>query len=165
MFIALPFCYFYIKIDIKMSEKNYDPRMHTAEHILNQTMVRLYNCGRAFSSHVEKKKSKCDYRIPRALSEDELKTIEDKVNEVILQNLHVTEEFTDKSNASTFLDLSKLPADAPESIRVIRVGDYDACACIGPHVANTKEIGRFKIISADYSDGVVRIRFKLENGQ
>ena len=146
-----------------MSEKNYDPRMHTAEHILNQTLVRLYNCGRAFSSHVEKKKSKCDYRIPRALTDEELKTIESRVNEVISQNLNVTEEFTDKSNASTFLDLSKLPADAPESIRVIRVGNYDACACIGPHVANTKEIGRFKIISADYSDGTVRIRFKLEN--
>ena len=146
-----------------MSEKNYDPRMHTAEHILNQTMVRLFSCGRAFSSHVEKKKSKCDYRIPRAMTDEELKTIESRVNEVISQNLNVTEEFTDKSNASTFLDLSKLPADAPESIRVIRVGSYDACACIGPHVANTREIGRFKIISADYSDGTVRIRFKLEN--
>ena len=82
-----------------MSEKNYDPRMHTAEHILNQTMVRLFNCGRAFSSHVEKKKSKCDYRIPRALTDEELKTIESRVNEVISQNLNVTEEFTDKSNA------------------------------------------------------------------
>lgn len=38
-----------------------DTRMHTAEHLLNQTMVRLFNKGRAFSSHIEKKKSKCDY--------------------------------------------------------------------------------------------------------
>lgn len=146
-----------------MSEKNYDPRMHTAEHILNQTMVRLYGCGRAFSSHLEKKKSKCDYRIPHPLSKEELKKIEDKVNEIISQNLNVTEEFTDKANAASFLDLSKLPDDAPDTIRVIRIGDYDACACIGPHVSNTKEIGRFKIISSDYNNGVVRIRFKLEN--
>jgi len=49
-----------------------DQRMHTAEHILNQTMVRMFGCGRSFSSHIEKKKSKCDYRFERALSEEEL---------------------------------------------------------------------------------------------
>ncbi|MDI3527243.1 MAG: misacylated tRNA(Ala) deacylase [Tenuifilum sp.] len=146
-----------------MSEKNYDPRMHTAEHILNQTMVRFYNCGRAFSSHVEKKKSKCDYRISHALSQDEVEKIEKAVNEVINQELDVTEEFALKADAMKFLDLSKLPPDAPDTIRVVRVGDYDACACIGPHVANTSEIGRFRIISTDFNNGVVRIRFKLES--
>jgi len=145
-----------------MSEKNYDPRMHTAEHILNQTMVRKYNCGRAFSSHIEKKKSKCDYRISNALSIDEISEIENVVNSIIESNVEVTEGFVAKQEAEQFLDLSKLPADAPDSIRVIRVGDYDACACIGPHVKNTSEIGKFKIISSDFNDGVVRLRFKLE---
>ncbi len=146
-----------------MGEKSYDPKMHSAEHILNQTMVRLYGCGRAFSSHVEKKKSKCDYHIPRALSEAEISEIENKVNEVIKQNLSVTEDFVYKSAAAKFLDLSKLPVDAPNTIRVIRIGNYDACACIGPHVKNTSEIGRFKIISTDFTNGMLRIRFKLEN--
>lgn len=145
-----------------MSEKNYDPRMHTAEHILNQTMVRKFNCGRAFSSHIEKKKSKCDYRIGKALSIDEISEIENAVNSVIAGNIDVTEGFVTKQEATQFLDLSKLPADAPESIRVIKVGDYDACACIGPHVKNTNEIGKFKIISSDFNEGVVRLRFKLE---
>lgn len=145
-----------------MSEKNYDPAMHTAEHILNQTMVRLYGCGRAFSSHVEKKKSKCDYRIAHALSQEEVERIENTVNQIIDQHLSITEDYISKADAASFLDLSKLPADAPDTIRVIRVGDYDACACIGPHVTNTREIGRFKIISTDYNEGVVRIRFKLE---
>lgn len=145
-----------------MSEKNYDPRMHTAEHILNQTMVRKFNCGRAFSSHIEKKKSKCDYRISRALSIEEISEIENAVNSIIESNVNVTEGFVTKQEAAQFLDLSKLPADAPDSIRVIRVGDYDACACIGPHIKNTSEIGKFKIISSDFNDGIVRIRFKLE---
>ncbi len=145
-----------------MSEKNYNPRMHTAEHILNQTMVRKYNCGRAFSSHIENKKSKCDYRISRALSAEDISEIENAVNSIIESNVDVTEEFVTKLEAAQFLDLSKLPADAPDSIRVIRVGDYDACACIGPHVKNTSEIGKFKIISSDFNEGVVRIRFKLE---
>lgn len=145
-----------------MSEKNYDPRMHTAEHILNQTMVRFYGCGRAFSSHVESKKSKCDYRIPHPLTPEDVARIENAVNGVIEKGLEVTEEFTSKAEAATFLDLGKLPADVPDRIRVVRVGDYDACACIGPHVSNTREIGRFKIVSTDFNDGVVRIRFKLE---
>lgn len=145
-----------------MSEKNYDPRMHSAEHILNQTMVRMYNCGRSFNSHIERKKSKCDYRISRMLSEAEIESIEKKVNEIIKLKLDVTEGFVSKTDASRFLDLSKLPVDAPEKIRVVRIGDYDACACIGPHVNNTSEIGIFKILSADYIEGNVRIRFKLE---
>lgn len=145
-----------------MSEKNYDPRMHTAEHILNQTMVRKFNCGRAFSSHIEKKKSKCDYRISRALSIEEISEIENAVNSIVESNVNVTEGFVTKQEAAQFLDLSKLPADAPDSIRVIRVGDYDACACIGPHIKNTSEIGKFKIISSDFNEGVVRLRYKLE---
>jgi len=145
-----------------MSEKNYDPRMHTTEHILNQTMVRKFNCGRAFSSHIEKKKSKCDYRISRALSAEDISEIENAVNIIIESNVDIDEGFVSKQEASQFLDLSKLPADAPDSIRVIRIGDYDACACIGPHVKNTSEIGKFKIISSDFNEGVVRLRFKLE---
>ena len=145
-----------------MSEKNYDPRMHTTEHILNQTMVRKFNCGRAFSSHIEKKKSKCDYRISRALSAEDISEIENAVNIIIESNVDIDEGFVSKQEAAQFLDLSKLPADAPDSIRVIRVGDYDACACIGPHVKNTSEIGKFKIISSDFNEGVVRLRFKLE---
>ncbi len=69
--------------------------------------------------------------------------IEDKVNSIIASNYNVTEGLVIKAQAAEFLDLTKLPADAPDQIRVIRVGDYDACACIGPHVANTSEIGTF----------------------
>ena len=145
-----------------MSEKQYDPRMHTAEHILNQTMVRMFGCGRSFNSHIERKKSKCDYRVGRALTEIDVKQIEDKVNSIISSNVNVTEDFVTKSQAADFLDLSKLPADAPDRIRVVRVGDYDSCACIGPHVLNTSEIGKFSILSSDNNEGIVRLRFRLE---
>jgi len=139
--------------------------MHTAEHILNQTMVRMFGCGRSFNSHIERKKSKCDYKVGRAITEIEIKDIQDKVNSVIASNTDVTEDFITKSEASAFLDLTKLPTDAPDEIRVVRVGDYDACACIGPHVSNTSEIGRFSIISSDNNEGIVRLRFRLEEGR
>jgi len=146
-----------------MSEKQYDPRMHSAEHILNQTMVRMFGCGRSFNSHIERKKSKCDYRVGRALADAEVMEIEDKVNSIINSNFDITEDFVTRTQAAGFLDLSKLPADAPDNIRVVRIGDYDACACIGPHVSNTAEIGKFSIISADSNEGIVRLRFKLSD--
>ena len=143
------------------SGKQYHPQMHSAEHILNQTMVRMFNCGRSFSNHIEKKKSKCDYHFDRNLSADEIMEIENKVNEVIAENLSVTEEFYSREKAETKFNLSKLPDNAGDEIRVIKIGDYDCCPCSGSHVSHTKEIGKFKIGSTDYREGVLRIRFKL----
>ncbi|MCB0743356.1 MAG: hypothetical protein KDC67_05590 [Ignavibacteriae bacterium] len=142
--------------------KSYYPPMHTAEHILNQTMLQMFTKERSFSAHLEKKKSKCDYHFDRNLTEDELLTLENKVNEIVNRNLDVTESFVNIEEAKTNYNISKLPDDAGENIRVIKVGDYDTCLCIGEHVNNTSEIGKFKIISTNHNDGVLRIRFKLE---
>ena len=143
------------------SNKQYHPQMHSAEHILNQTMVRMFNCGRSFSNHIEKKKSKCDYHFERDLTVAELEEIETRVNEVIQNDLKVVEEFISKNDAERDYNLTKLPNGVGETIRIIKIGDYDACPCSGLHVSHTKEIGRFKIISASYNDGVLRVRFKL----
>lgn len=143
------------------SNKQYNPQMHSAEHILNQTMVRMFNCGRSFSNHIEKKKSKCDYHFDRDLTTEEIEKINLKVNEVIRQNLKVTEEYYDKAEAEEKFNLSKLPGEVTGPIRVIKIGDYDACPCSGQHVSLTKEIGEFKITTTNFNDGVLRIRFKL----
>lgn len=144
--------------------KNYDPQMHSTEHILNQTMIRMFNCGRSFSAHIEKKKSKVDYHFDRDLTPEEIEQIQNKVNYVINSNVEVKEEFFEKEEAITKFNLNKLPEDAGDKIRIIRIGDYDTCPCIGNHVQNTSEIGEFKIISTNYGNGVLRIRFKLING-
>ncbi|MDP3147979.1 MAG: hypothetical protein Q8N83_02500 [Ignavibacteria bacterium] len=141
--------------------KDYNPRMHSAEHILNQTMVRMFNKGRSFSAHIEKKKSKCDYRFERNLSAEEVSEIEKRVNEVIAANLPVTESFISKEEAAVKFNLERLPDEAGDSLRIISIGDYDDCPCIGHHVSSTEEIGGFKIISSDFGEGVLRIRFKL----
>jgi len=141
--------------------KDYNPRMHSAEHILNQTMVRMFNKGRSFSAHIEKKKSKCDYRFERNLSAEEVSEIEKRVNEVIAANLRVTESFIPKEEASVKFNLERLPDEAGDSLRIISIGEYDVCPCIGHHVSRTEEIGGFKIISTDFGEGVLRIRFKL----
>lgn len=137
------------------------PPMHTTEHILNRTMVTMFGCPRSRNAHIERKKSKCDYELPEAPTPEQLAAVEEKVNEVIRQHLPVTVEFVSREHVSDDVDLTKLPADASETLRIVRVGDYDVCACIGAHVSNTAEIGTFKIISSDYENGRLRLRFKL----
>ena len=135
--------------------------MHTAEHILNATMVKMFGCPRSRNAHVEKKKSKCDYILDSEPSEDMVSQIENAVNEVIDRGLDVTVEYVGREQAAAMVDLSKLPEDASETLRIVRIGDYDICACIGAHVANTSEIGTFRIISHSFADGVWRVRWKV----
>lgn len=136
--------------------------MHTAEHLLNQTMIRLFGCKRSKNAHIEKKKSKCDYLLSNEPTAEQIAEIETKVNEVIQQHLPVCIEFVKRDQVPAGVDLSKLPGDASKTLRIVRIGDYDTCACIGQHVHNTAEIGRFKIISTDFENHILRIRFKLE---
>lgn len=147
-----------------MGKKEYDPAMHTAEHILNQTMDRMFACGRSFNAHIEKKKSKCDYRFPRPLTADEIAAVEAAVNHVIGQDLPVSERMLDRAEAEKAYFTGKLPADAGERIRIITVGDYDACPCIGRHVRSTSEIPGFRLLSTRHENGVLRIRFTLKSG-
>ena len=135
--------------------------MHTAEHILNQTMVRMFGCPRSRNAHVEKKKSKCDYILDLEPTPEQVAEIESKINAVIGQNLDVTIEFITRDQAAVIVDLSTLPEDASDTLRIVRIGDYDACACIGAHVKNTSEIGTFKVISHSFENGVWRLRWKV----
>ena len=135
--------------------------MHTAEHILNATMVKMFGCPRSRNAHVEKKKSKCDYILDAEPTAEQVAAIEAKVNEVISSNLDVTIDFIAKEEAAALVDLSKLPDDASETLRLVKIGDYDICACIGAHVKNTSEVGTFKIISHSYENGVWRLRWKV----
>ncbi len=137
--------------------------MHTAEHILNQTMVRMFGCPRSRNAHIERKKSKCDYQLAQEPTEAQVQELERRVNEVISSHLPVTYEFVNRREVPPEVDLGKLPDDASETLRLVRIGDYDLCACVGTHVTNTSEIGTFKIISHDWNadNGTWRLRFKL----
>lgn len=137
------------------------PPMHTCEHIVNRTMINLFGCGRAVSAHIEKKKSKLDYTLPQPLSDEDITKIEETVNSVIAQHLDVTVEYITQKEAVGRFDMKRLPENASDTVRIVKVGDYDECLCIGLHVNNTSEIGTFKIISHDYNDGILRIRFKM----
>lgn len=137
--------------------------MHSAEHLLNGEMARRYGCGRAFSAHIERKKSKLDYHLPQAMTEEEIRSVEAFVNHVIDADVKVTEEFISQDEAKSRFDMSRLPEGASEMVRVVHIGDYDECLCAGAHVAHTAEIGRSRITSSRYQDGVQRLVFKLDS--
>jgi alanyl-tRNA synthetase len=143
-------------------KKRYDPHMHSAEHILNHAMARLFGCERAVDAHIEKKKSKCDYRFGRSLATDEVRQLESAVNAVIDADVPISARLVPLAAARQTFNLSWLPADAGETIRIVTVGDYDTCPCIGPHVASSGQIGAFRITSTEFKGGVLRIRFKLK---
>jgi len=136
--------------------------MHSAEHILTATLMKMFGCGRPFTTHIEKKKSKADYRFDRDLAAEEREEVQRRVNAVIHANLPVTEEFLPRALAAAQFDLERLPECPGERIRIVRIGDYDACPCAGPHVKTSAEAGSFRIISTSFEEGALRVRFKLD---
>ncbi len=139
------------------------PPMHTAEHVINATMDKLYGCGRSVSAHIERKKSKLDYKLPKPLSDEEVRKLEETVNAVLAQDLPVTYLVIPRSDAPQHgVDVSRLPADASEMVRIVKVGDYDTCLCLGTHVSGTARCGQVRITTHSYEEGRWRMRFKLE---
>lgn len=134
---------------------------HTAEHLLNQTMIRMFGCERSRNAHIERKKSKINYNLSACPTAEQVAEIERIMNELIKKDLPVTYEFVTRDNIPEGVVLDKLPEDASETLRIVRIGDYDICACIGNHVETTKEIGTFKITSTSYNEGNFRIVFKV----
>ena len=139
------------------------PPAHTAEHLLNQTMIRLFGCGRSFNAHGERKKSKMSFHLDHKPSRQEEKEIERRMNELIEEDLPVTFEFVTRDELPDDVSLDRLPDDASDTIRLVRIGDYDVCPCIGKHVRSTSQIGRFEMLGTNWDEHErsFRVRFKI----
>ena len=137
---------------------------HTAEHLLNQTMVRMFGCERSRNAHIERKKSKISYHILTKPTEEQTELIVQKMNELIQQSLPVSYEFYTKEELPEEISTERLPDNASETVRVVRIGDYDACLCAGNHVNNTSEIGEFILLGTNWDEEKknFRIRYKVK---
>lgn len=138
------------------------PPAHTAEHILNQTMTRMFGCPRSRVNHIERKKSKCNYDLAVCPTEEQIRQVEAEVNRIIGADMEVSERYVSRAEVPQEIDLSKLPADASETLRLVYVGDYDVCPCLGAHVRRTGEIGSFRISSTSFNEGNFRIVFRVQ---
>jgi Ser-tRNA(Ala) deacylase AlaX len=139
------------------------PPAHTAEHLLNQTMIRLFGCERSYNAHIERKKSKMSFRLDRKPSRQDEKMIEQEMNRLIDEDLPVTFEFVSRDELPEGISLERLPDDAGDTVRLVRIGDYDVCPCIGKHVRSTAQIGRFEMLGTNWDEHErsFRVRFKI----
>ena len=151
------------------------PPAHTAEHLLNQLMVRMFGCERSSNAHIERKKSKISYILDHKPDRKEEREIERQMNELIEQDLPVTFQFVTRAelegivmeaepgSPESRIALDRLPADASDTIRLVRIGDYDVCTCIGTHVRSTAQIGRFEMLGTNWDNDrmAFRIRYKI----
>ena len=160
------------KFNVKMEESDFIlnehhkeefPPAHTAEHLLNQLMVRMFGCERSRNAHIERKKSKMTFVIDHKPSRQEEKAIEVEMNRLIGEDMPVTYEFVDRDNIPAEVKLDRLPEDASETLRLVRIGDYDVCPCIGKHVRSTAQIGKFVLLGTNWDEAShsFRIRFKI----
>ena len=139
------------------------PPAHTAEHLLNQTMIRLFGCERSYNAHIERKKSKMSFHLDRKPSRQDEKLIEQEMNRLISEDLPVTFEYVTRDNLPEGISLERLPDDASDAIRLVRIGDYDVCPCIGKHVRSTAQIGSFERLGTNWDEHEhsFRVRFKI----
>ena len=142
------------------NKKEFAPA-HTAEHLLNGFVAQRFNCGRAFSAHVERKKSKLDYHLDKPMTDDEIKSLEDDINRIIGEDVEVWTEYVDKESVMQRFDMERLPENASDTVRIVHVGNYDECLCAGDHVSKTSEIVSFRISSSRWQDGVQRLVFRV----
>ena len=163
--------------DYILNDHNKDefPPAHTAEHLLNQLMMRMFGCERSSNAHIERKKSKISYILDHKPDRKEEREIERQMNELIEQDLPVTFQFVTRAelegivmeaepgSPDSRIALDRLPADASETIRLVRIGDYDVCPCIGKHVRSTAQIGRFEMLGTNWDEmeRSFRVRFKI----
>ena len=160
------------KFSVKMDENEFMlnehhkeefPPAHTAEHLLNQLMIRMFGCERSRNAHIERKKSKMTFVIDHKPTRQEEKAIEAEMNRLIGEDMPVTYEFVDRAHIPAEVKLDRLPEDASETLRLVRIGDYDVCPCIGKHVRSTAQIGKFVMLGTnwDQASHSLRIRFKI----
>lgn len=139
------------------------PPAHTAEHLLNQVMIRMFGTERSSNAHIERKKSKMTFILDHKPDRKEEKAIEAEMNRLITEDLPVTYEMVDRNNIPDGVSIEKLPEDASEMLRLVRIGDFDVCLCIGKHVRSTAQIGRFEMLGTNWDEEkhAFRVRFKV----
>lgn len=151
--------------DYILNEHNKEefPPAHTAEHLLNQTMIRLFGCERSFNAHIERKKSKMSFHLDHKPNRQEEREIEREMQRLIEEDLPVTFEFVTRDEIPEGVVLDRLPDDASETIRLVRIGEYDVCPCIGKHVRSTSQIGQFEMLGTNWDEHEhsFRVRFKI----
>ncbi|MDK7762767.1 hypothetical protein QP580_04785 [Prevotella bivia] len=69
---------------------------------------------------------------------------------LIEEDMPVTYKVVDRDHIPEGIDLTRLPEDVSKMLRIVRIGDYDICPCLGKHVKSTAQIGKFELLGTNY---------------
>ena len=139
------------------------PPLHTATHLLHQALrLTLGNHVSQAGSDINPERLRFDFTHPSKLTEEEKKKIEGMVNEKIKEAMEVRCETMPYEEAIKKGALAFFKERYPQEVKVYSIGDWSKEVCAGPHVKNTKELGKFKILKTEkIGAGVQRIKASL----
>ena len=139
-------------------------KYHTATHLLHKALkVVLEKDVQQRGSNITKERLRFDFNFARKLTEEEIEKIENLINKEIEKNLSISYEEMPYKKAVKSGALSYFREKYPEIVKVYSVGDFSKEICAGPHVKNTKELGKFKIIKEEsVAAGIRRIKAILK---
>ena len=139
-------------------------KLHTATHLLNEALRKILGQEvKQRGSNITPERLRFDFSFDRKLTQEEIKKIEDLINKKISESLEVARKEMPLKKAFESGAQGEFGAKYPEKVSVYTIVDFSKEICTGPHVKNTKELGKFKIIKEESSSaGVRRIKGILE---
>ncbi len=153
-----------LRLNLNEEELKKATRLHTATHLLHASLRKVLGTEvHQAGSDITSERLRFDFTFPRKMTPEEIKQVEDLVNEAVQKDYPVTKEempYEDaiKSGAMAFFKLKY-----PPIVNVYSVGDFSKELCGGPHVSHSAEIGHVKIIKEEaVSAGVRRIRATVD---
>lgn len=141
-----------VRCSIDFDERFEKMQCHTAEHILCGFINKLYGYSNV-GFHLGE--DEVTFDVDGVLTREQLDEVEDLANAAIFANVKIDTFFPTKEEISSLEYRSKL--EFTEGVRIVKIGDYDSCACCAPHVAYTGEVGLIKILDFMKHRGGTRI--------
>lgn len=139
-------------------------KLHTATHLLHSALREFFGDKvRQMGSDINPERLRFDFSFDRKLIEGEVKKIEDLINEKIKENLKIVKKEMPLDKALNSGALSFFKEKYPKTVTVYSIGNFSKEICAGPHVAQTGDLGKFKIIQQKaVGAGVRRIKAVLK---
>jgi len=139
-------------------------RLHTATHLLNEALRAVLGPEvKQKGSNITPERLRFDFSFSRKLTDNEIKQVEDLVNKKIKQGLEVKKQDIKLKDALNSGAQAEFGSKYPEIVSVYFIGGFSKEICTGPHVKNTREIGKFKIIKEEaIATGIRRIKATVE---
>ena len=134
-------------------------RNHTATHLLDQALRNVLNNDvKQAGSLVDENRLRFDFTYPNALTDEEIKNIEDEINEKIREQLSVSKKIMSYKESEKIGAIGLFEDKYKDMVRVVSIADYSKELCGGCHVNNTSEVLMFKIIQeSSAASGIRRI--------